>query len=118
MKAKIDEDLPVEVAARLVALGHDVQTVFDEGLQGSPDREIWEAAPREGRLLVTQDLDFSDVRRFAPGTHHGVLLIRLRFPSRLKLIARIEEIFVAEDVNRWAGCFVVATERKIRVRRK
>jgi hypothetical protein len=34
-------------------------------------------AQRAGRFLVTQDLDFSDVRRFEPGSHHGLLLVRL-----------------------------------------
>jgi hypothetical protein len=32
------------------------------------------------RFLVTRDLDFSDVRTFAPGTHRGLLLVRLRKP--------------------------------------
>jgi hypothetical protein len=32
----------------------------------------------EGRLFVTLDLDFSDVRRYKPGTHPGIFLIRVR----------------------------------------
>jgi len=32
------------------------------------------------------------------------------------LIERITELFRKEDVEQWAGRFVVATERKIRVR--
>jgi len=64
-----------------------------------------------------QDLDFSDSRKFAPGSHHGILLIRLRSPNRRALIERIEEVFQKEDVGEWVGCFVVATERKIRVLR-
>ena len=70
---------------------------------------------RESRFLITQDLDFSDSRKFAPGSHHGILLIRLRSPNRRALIERIEEMFRKENVSEWVGCFVVATERKIRV---
>jgi hypothetical protein len=34
-----------------------------------------------GRVFITQDLDFSDARKYVPGTHHGLLLVRLpRFP--------------------------------------
>jgi predicted nuclease of predicted toxin-antitoxin system len=43
------------------------------------DCEVWEAAQRDERFLITQDLDFSDVRRFVPGSHRGILLVRLRF---------------------------------------
>jgi predicted nuclease of predicted toxin-antitoxin system len=72
---------------------------------------------RDERFLITQDLDFSDRRQFAPGSHDGVLLIRLHSPSRQNLIARIENIFQTENVEAWQGCFVVASDRKIRVKR-
>jgi hypothetical protein len=45
------------------------------------------------------------------------VLIRLRSPSRRRLIGRIAEIFQRENVDVWAGCFVVVTEHKVRVRR-
>jgi predicted nuclease of predicted toxin-antitoxin system len=116
MKIKLDENLPQMIALRLSGLGHDVHTTFEEGLAGRPDSQIWEVAQQEERFLITQDMDFSDTRRFTPGLHHGILLIRLRSPSRLALAERISQIFQTEDVNRWARCFVVVTEHKIRVR--
>jgi predicted nuclease of predicted toxin-antitoxin system len=98
-------------------LGHDVHTPHDERLVGHADGEIWEATQRESRFLVTQDLDFSDLRRFVPGSHHGILLVRLRSPNRRALIERVGELFRKENAGEWLGCFVVATERKIRVRK-
>jgi predicted nuclease of predicted toxin-antitoxin system len=117
MRIKIDENLPLQIALKLKSFGHDAHTAQEEGLSGCADRVIWEAAQRDERFLITQDLDFSDARRFAPGTHHGILLIRLHSPSRLSLIERIEELFQHENVSGWASCFVVATDRKVRVRR-
>jgi predicted nuclease of predicted toxin-antitoxin system len=117
MRIKIDENLPLQIALRLKSFGHDVDTAQEEGLSGCPDQMIWEAAQRDERFLITQDLDFSDARRFAPGTNHGILVIRLHSPSRLTLIERLEELFQYENVSGWAGCFVVATDRKVRVRR-
>lgn len=117
MKVKLDENLPQHIAVELRARAHEVDTVGEEGLTGRTDAEVWQAAQREGRLLITQDLDFSDTRKFLPGTHHGIVLIRLQSPSRQNLIARTNELFDTEDVTAWTGCFVVATERKIRVRR-
>jgi predicted nuclease of predicted toxin-antitoxin system len=117
MKIKLDENLPARLAPVLGYLGHDVHTVHDEQLAGRPDEEIWEAAQKESRFLITQDLDFSDMRRFAPGSHNGILLIRLHSPSRRNLLERIDELFQTENANEWVGCFVVATERKIRIQR-
>jgi predicted nuclease of predicted toxin-antitoxin system len=117
MRVKLDENLPLQIASELRARRHDVLTVPEEGLTGSVDAAIWQESQREGRILVTQDLDFSDLRKFVPGTHHGIVLIRLQMPSRANLIARTVELFEAENISGWMGCFVVATERKIRIRR-
>jgi len=117
MKIKLDENLPHRLATLLKNLGHEVHTLHEERLVGRPDAEVWEATQKESRFLITQDLDFSDSRKFAPGSHHGILLIRLRSPNRRALIERIEEMFRKENVSEWVRCFVVATERKIRVLR-
>ena len=115
MKIKLDENLPVHLAAILINLRHDVHTIAEENLSGKSDREVWEAAQQDERFLITQDLDFSDLRRFAPGTHSGILLVRLHSPDRESLIRRISEVFRQEEVEGWSKCFVVATERKVRI---
>jgi predicted nuclease of predicted toxin-antitoxin system len=117
MKIKLDENLPSELVGVLTALGHDVDTVVEEGLAGRDDGTVWLAAQHAARLLVTQDLDFSDIRKFQPGTHCGIILVRLRDPSRAALIARVRGLFELRPVQDWAGCFVVATEHRLRVRR-
>ena len=115
MKIKLDENVPLRLATLLTELGHNVHSIYDEQLTGHADEEIWKATQKESRFLITQDLDFSDARQFAPGSHHGILLVRLHSPSRRNLIDRIQELFQKENVGEWAACFVVATERKIRV---
>jgi predicted nuclease of predicted toxin-antitoxin system len=91
--------------------------VSDEGLTGRPDQDLWNAARAAGRFLVTQDLDFSDLREFVKRAPVGVLVIRLAEPSRSRLTRRVAEIFGVENAESWIGCLVVATDRKIRVRR-
>lgn len=115
MKIKLDENLPLRLARLLTELGHQIHTLRDEQLLGHDDREIWEATQKESRFLITQDLDFSDTRKFVPGSHHGILLIRLRSPNRRNLAARVQEIFEKEKVDDWVGCLVVASEHKIRL---
>ena len=117
MRIKLDENLPVSLASLLKRLGHDPHTTQEEGLAGRLDFEIWAAAQKESRFLITQDLDFSDARQFGPATHCGILLVRLRSPSRSGLMQRVEDLFRKENVGSWTGCFVVATDRKVRVLR-
>lgn len=80
------------------------------------DPTVWKAAQTTGRFLITQDLDFSDIRRYAPGTHHGLLLVRLRVPGRRALTERVRALFTQERVEDWKGCLVVATDVKLRIR--
>jgi predicted nuclease of predicted toxin-antitoxin system len=117
MRIKLDENLPEASADILQKLGHDAETVHHEGLSGRDDDSVWAAAQGEARFFITQDLDFSNINQFVPGTHRGLLLLRLRSPGRIALTKRLEAIFRTESVEEWQSCFVVATDRKIRVRR-
>ncbi len=117
MRIKIDENLPAVLKHSLNELEHEVETVIEEGLAGKNDEIIWKYSQSENRFLITQDLDFSDIRKYKPGTHYGILLIRLMNPSRRKLIEKILWIFKTEPVDLWERCFVVVTENKIRIRK-
>jgi predicted nuclease of predicted toxin-antitoxin system len=117
VKLKLDENLPRRLVDVLAALGHDVDTVPEERLSGSDDGVVWEAAQSAGRFLITQDLDFADARKYTPGTHHGLLLVRLNQPGREALFDRVSSLFAFEDVESWKGALVSATARKVRVKR-
>ena len=117
MKIKLDENLPKSLVQALSAYGHDVDTVRSEGIAGAPDPDVWSAAQSDGRFLITQDLDFSDIRRFTPGTHCGLLLVRLPDAGSRGLVQKLTAIFAVEEVDAWAQCFVILSEHKLRVTR-
>ena len=117
MKVKLDENIPDRLVSVLENGGHDVDTVASEGLKGRPDSDVWSAARHEDRFLITQDLDFSDVRQFKPGTHTGLLLVRLREPGANALVSRVGDVLREEGLDSFARCFVVLTDRKLRIRR-
>jgi predicted nuclease of predicted toxin-antitoxin system len=117
VKIKLDENIPIRLAPVLSGVGHDVDTVPGEKLTGQDDPTVWAASQESNRFLITQDLDFSDIRQFIPGHHCGLLLVRFRDPGREAIFRRLCEVFLSEDMENWARCFVVVTERKLRVRR-
>ncbi len=65
MRIKLDENLPVELADDLRAVGHDVESVVTEGLSGRSDGAIVSAVRRERRTLFTLDKGIGDLRRFS-----------------------------------------------------
>jgi predicted nuclease of predicted toxin-antitoxin system len=116
MRIKLDENMPASLMELLVSLGHDTDTAVSEGLAGKDDDIIWYAAQKAGRLLITQDLDFSDLRKFTPGRHHGVVLFRLQEPGWPAIVSRARSVFETLPLQEWRGCLVVITQHKIRVR--
>ena len=56
MRIKLDENIPVSLVTALDALGHDADSVPQEGLTGKPDPDVWRGAQECGRFLITQDL--------------------------------------------------------------
>lgn len=117
MNLKLDENLPVSLVADLTALGFDVHSVKDEGLNGVRDEVLWSQCCLEDRFLITQDLDFSDVNKFPPGSHPGIMIVRLKEPSRRNLREYLVNLFNHTDATMWSGLLVIATDNKIRIRR-
>lgn len=117
MKVKLDENLPTRLVETLERLGHEVDTVPAEKLTGKPDRDVWAAVRAAGRFFITQGLDFSDVRQFAPGSHPGILVVRLREPGANALVDRVTSALKEHPLGSLAGCFAVLSDRKLRVRR-
>jgi predicted nuclease of predicted toxin-antitoxin system len=117
VRIKLDENLPHRLVQLLGDLGHDVDTVPDEGIAGRDDSVVWDRCQVHGRFLITQDLDFSDARKYVPGTHHGLLLVRIPQPGREALFNRVSALFSTENMEDWKGCIVTATAHKVRVRR-
>ncbi len=117
MRVKVDEDLPAATAALLRNHGYDAETVLDEGMGGSKDQAIWQAAQSEQRLLVTADKGFGDLRSYPPGGHHGVLLLRPDADGIAPLLELLGCVLENHGLALFAGALVVATPRGVRIRR-
>jgi len=114
---KVDENLPDEIAELLRSRGHDAVTVVDQGWCGLPDDELWRRVQHEVRWLVTADKEFGDIRRYRPGTHAGVLLLRSRQEGLDDYIGLATEAVRRLDFDDASGGVVVVTDRGARIRR-
>jgi predicted nuclease of predicted toxin-antitoxin system len=76
VRFKLDENMPAAAATPFEAAGHHVDTVLDEGLAGGSDAPVLAAAGEAGRVVVTLDRGFGDIRAYPPGTYGGIVVIR------------------------------------------
>lgn len=116
MRFKLDENITVVAKDPLLALGHDVDTVADEQLAGRPDPDVLAAAVADERVLVTFDLGFGDPRAYPPGSHRGVILLRLRDQQPDNVVSVLQRLAQNHNLDELAGCRVVVTESLIRIR--
>lgn len=117
IKVKLDENMGQIQVEFLRQLGYDADRVTDEGLSGAEDGIVWQQVCAEERFFITLDLDFSDVRRFLPGTHPGILLLRSRNRSRQAVLEILTRVVNEQPLASLKGCLVVADEIQTRIRR-
>jgi predicted nuclease of predicted toxin-antitoxin system len=72
-----DENISPETADFLDSLGYSCRSLRREGPHRLADREIAALAKREGRVILTHDLDFGQIYYFAEKGQLGVLVLRL-----------------------------------------
>jgi len=102
MKFKIDQNLPIEAADLLTAAGHDAITVYQQSLGGAPDERIVEVCQDEDRILISADLDLSDIRRYPPSQAPGYMLLRSPRQSKqalLDLMAKVIPMLALRPIN-------------------
>jgi predicted nuclease of predicted toxin-antitoxin system len=116
LKFKVDENMPSEAAALLVAAGHDALTVRDQQLGGHPDADVADVCRQEDRILVTLDLDFADIRAYAPADHPGIIVLRLSRMDKYRILATVRRLLPTLDQEQPAGTLWIVDETTVRIR--
>ena len=116
MKFKLDENLPVSAASILAAAGHDVDTVPGEHLTGRPDQDVVAASTAAGRVLISLDVGLGDIRAYPPGSHAGIVILRLADQSSATVIEAIEDLASLAEPASLAGAVAVLQRGLLRIR--
>jgi predicted nuclease of predicted toxin-antitoxin system len=116
MKFKIDQNLPIEAADLLVSAGHDAMTVYQQSLGGAPDERIVDVCNSEGRILVTADLDLSDIRQYPPTHTPGYMVLRLPRQSKQALLDLLTKALPMLATHPITGRLWIVESERIRIR--
>ncbi|TKB81645.1 MAG: hypothetical protein E8D45_01715 [Nitrospira sp.] len=115
MRFKLDENCDPRWQAPLLAAGHTVASVFDEGLQGAEDETIASACRSEGRCLITADLDFAQLLDFPPETYSGFIVLRHPRPTLAGMQALLEQVVLAVGKESPFGRLWIVEPGRIRI---
>jgi len=115
MRFKVDESLHIEVADLLREQGHDALTVFDQGLRGRDDHDIADMCRSENRVLLSLDLDFSNILMFPPENYPGLVVLRLRKKGRAAIRHVVTRVMDHLNKEPLAGRLWIVDEHRIRI---
>ena len=118
VKIKIDEDLPNKAIEALIERGYPAEGVYEQGMSGWKDHQLWKAIQDEGRYLITADKGFADIRHYPPGLHGGVMLLRPDQDGLRPVLQLLDAVLAQYDLKVLVGTITVVTPRGVRVRRQ
>lgn len=107
MKIFADENIPLITVNQLREQGHDVIDIRGTAEQGITDEDLWQKAQAEECLLITTDKGFVSYRE---KTHYGILIIRLKQPTRMKIHNHIIQTLKKYPPTEWSGLMVVVRD--------
>ena len=96
--------------------GHDVRHLRDEGLHRLPNGAIFQKAVSEERVILTFDLDFSEIAALTGRVLTSVVSFRLRNTRTDHVIARLAAVLAASSADIDAGAVVSVEDGRHRVR--
>ena len=96
--------------------GHDAVHLRDRHLQTLPDPQILQLAAEEGRILLTHDLDFSDLLASEPGTLPCVVIFRLRSMQPDNVNRHLKAILSDQASALRQNVVASVTEGRVRIR--
>lgn len=114
MKFKVDENLSEEVSELLRRRGHDAIGVRAQDLGGAADTTIAEVCRVEGRILLTLDTDFANVRAFPPSRYSGLVVFRIVHPDLDQVVQLVDRWLESVGDRDPSGCLWVVDERRVR----
>lgn len=115
MKFLADMGISLKTVTFLNSPGYDAVHLHNQSLERLPDPDILEKARREERVLLTLDLDFSELVAVSKAKLPSVIIFRLHNMHPDRVNSYLREIITQHHNILEQGAIVSVTEGQIRV---
>jgi predicted nuclease of predicted toxin-antitoxin system len=112
----VDACVDIRVGNWLRERGYDAVHLRDQGLKRLADREVFEKASAEKRVLITFDLDFSEIAALSGGRTVSVIVLRIRNPRFDHMVGRLASVLANSGRELKRGAVITVEESRYRVR--
>jgi predicted nuclease of predicted toxin-antitoxin system len=116
MKFLADMGISPRVVDMLRVLGHEAAHLHEMGLDRLPDVDILGKALREESVILTHDLDFSELLAISGARLPSVITFRLRDMRPVNVYQHLVALLSQHGEAIAQGTIVTVTERRIRMR--
>lgn len=114
MKFLADMGISPKTVHHLQSLEHDAVHLNDLGLSRLPDSEILQKARQEGQIILTNDLDFSDLLAAGGYALPSVIIFRLKDMRAINVNHYMEKILTGYEDELKGGIVMSVRENRIR----
>ena len=116
MRFLADMGISPRTVTFLKNLGYDAVHLHARGLQQMEDSAILEMARKEGRVVLTHDLDFGELMAASGGMLPSVVVFRLRNMRPDRVNYYLERIVSQHRSLLDQGAIIVVTDGQVRAR--
>jgi predicted nuclease of predicted toxin-antitoxin system len=113
----LDENISPAVGQFFRDKGFQVKEVRELLSPGAQDDAVMALARQERMILVTFDKHFSNLLAYPPGSHDGIIRIRIHPPLIGEIINAFNQLFERFDIKTMEGSLLVLEREGFRVRR-
>jgi predicted nuclease of predicted toxin-antitoxin system len=114
MKLLADENIDEPIVDWLLTLSIDLIAVR-RSMPGITDTKVMEIARTTNRIILTNDLDFGELIFHQKLSSAGIILLRVHPPLPMERLRVLQQHWT-DIALKAEGHFLVATERKLRIR--
>lgn len=117
MKFLADMNVSMNTVFYLRRQGYDAVHLREQGLSRLADPLVLDKARKEGRIILTFDLDFGDL--MAMGCHElpSIVIFRLRDETPASVAAKLDDVIRAKQGDLNEGTIIIVEDFRYRTRR-
>jgi len=116
MKFLANMCMATRIVEWLRSMGHDVVHLREENLQRIADKEVFKKAVSENRILLTFDLDFSEIVALSEGEAVSIILFRLKNTRTPYVLKRLKHVLEESSKLLKKGSIIIVEDIRYRIR--